>query len=134
MLLRIDSSCIIRYKEKNNNQSKEHKMTIKNLSDLKKKIDTLSFEQVYNNAFRNQTPEVIPDRIKGIRKVVKSQSNGAYISFAKGFEVEKHIGSFWDYPKASNVSFEEMEENKTRMTVTHDDSDWVIKYIIHENV
>jgi hypothetical protein len=101
---------------------------IKTLSDLKKNITNLMFEQVYNSINR-QDPESIPEKVRGKRPVISANTQGAYIALAAGHESAAPGGAFWQYPKAKNVTLTPVGD-RLYLVVTHDDSDWVIKYFI----
>lgn len=95
---------------------------MKNVSELKRalklgaKIEMLT----YNGAK--------PQHVDGIRTVVKVQTNGVYLAPTK----ESHKTSFFDFPKASDITFESSERFIIR-DKTEDGKVWCVReYVLHE--
>lgn len=103
--------------------------TISNMAELKRLLPHVLFEQFYNNINRGN-PAIIPDKVKGLRPVTSIQSNGCYVALAPEFQQDNPRGAFWTFPKSKDVSFVP-DGAQTIMTITHENSDWVVKYRLH---
>lgn len=94
---------------------------MKTLSDLKKAL--IQGARIEMLTYNGHTP---PEKIQGVREVVKVQTNGVYLAHP-----ENSIKSFFDFPKANAIKF----YSDTRFTVwdyTKDGLVWCTReYVIH---